>query len=46
LDGQGAWAAGALSGSQGVWVYQLSDDGLVLELTTKGTRSYRDGELN
>lgn len=46
LDGQGAWAAGALSVSPGVWVYQLSDDGLALELTAKGTKYYRDSELN
>ena len=46
LDGQGAWAAGALSVSPGVWVYQLSDGGLALELTAKGTKYYLDTELN
>ncbi len=46
LDGQGTWAAGAISVSPGVWVYQLSDDGLALELTAKGTKYYRDDALN
>jgi lipid-binding SYLF domain-containing protein len=46
LDGQGAWAAGALSVSPGIWLYQLSDDGLALELTAKGTKYYRDADLN
>jgi lipid-binding SYLF domain-containing protein len=46
LSGQGAWAAGAISVSPGVWVYQLTDDGLALELTAKGTKYYRDNELN
>jgi len=46
LDGQGAWAAGAISVSPGVWLYQLSDDGLALELTAKGTKYYRDDSLN
>jgi lipid-binding SYLF domain-containing protein len=46
LDGKGAWATGALSVSPGVWLYQLSDEGLALELTAKGTKYYRDGDLN
>lgn len=46
LHGKGAWAAGALSVSPGVWVYQLTGDGLALELTAKGTKYYRDNELN
>jgi lipid-binding SYLF domain-containing protein len=46
LDGKGAWAAGALAVSPGVWLYQLSDDGLALELTAKGTKYYRDADLN
>jgi lipid-binding SYLF domain-containing protein len=44
--GQGAWAAGAMSVSPGVWLYQLTDDGLALELTAKGTKYYHDDELN
>lgn len=44
---QGASAfAGAVSVTPGVWLYQLTDDGLALELTAKGTKYYRDDELN
>jgi lipid-binding SYLF domain-containing protein len=46
MSGQGAWAAGAMPISQGVWLYQLTDDGLALELTAKGTKYYKDDELN
>ena len=46
LGGQGAWAAGAMPISQGVWLYQLTDDGLALELTAKGTKYYKDDKLN
>ena len=46
LGGQGAWAAGALSVSPGVWLYQLAGDGLAVELTAKGTKYYRDDTLN
>ena len=38
--------AGAMSVTPGVWLYQLSDDGLALELTAKGTKYYKDDELN
>ena len=45
--GQGASAfAGAISVTPGVWVYQLTDDGLALELTAKGTKYYKDDTLN
>jgi lipid-binding SYLF domain-containing protein len=37
---------GALSVSPGVWLYQLSGDGLALELTAKGTKYYKDKDLN
>ena len=46
LGDQGAWAAGALSVSPGVWLYQLAGDGLAVELTAKGTKYYRDDTLN
>ena len=46
LGNQGAWAAGALSVSPGVWLYQLAGDGLAVELTAKGTKYYRDDTLN
>jgi len=47
MSGQGAEIfAGAMSVSPGVWLYQLTDDGLAAELTVKGTRYYVDSELN
>jgi lipid-binding SYLF domain-containing protein len=47
MSGKGADVfAGALSITPGVWLYQLSDDGLALELTAKGTKYYKDDELN
>jgi lipid-binding SYLF domain-containing protein len=45
-SGQGASFAGAMSIAPGVWLYQLTDDGLALELTAKGTKYYKDGDLN
>lgn len=45
-DKQGMAMAGALSVSPGVWLYQMSGDSLALELTAKGTKYYRDDELN
>lgn len=38
--------AGAIAVSPGVWLYQLTDDGLAAELTAKGTKYYKDGDLN
>ena len=47
VAGQGANVlTGAVSVMPGVWLYQLTDDGLALELTAKGTRYYRDADLN
>jgi hypothetical protein len=37
---------GAVSVAPGVWLYQLTDDGLALELAAKGTKYYRDDALN
>jgi lipid-binding SYLF domain-containing protein len=45
-SGEGAALAGAMSIKPGVWLYQLTDDGLALELTAKGTKYYRDDTLN
>lgn len=42
----GGGVAGAASVFPGVWVYQLTDNGIAAELTIKGTRYYRDRELN
>jgi lipid-binding SYLF domain-containing protein len=38
--------AGAMSVTPGVWLYQLSDEGLALDLTAKGTKYFRDDDLN
>lgn len=43
---EGEALAGAVSVSPGVWIYQLTDKGLALELTAKGTKYYKDDELN
>jgi lipid-binding SYLF domain-containing protein len=37
---------GAVSVAPGVWLYQLTDKGLALELTAKGTKYYKDDQLN
>jgi hypothetical protein len=47
VAGQGAEVlTGAISVMPGVWLYQLTDDGLALELTAKGTKFYKDADLN
>jgi lipid-binding SYLF domain-containing protein len=43
---QGGAYAGAVSVSPGVWLYQLTDEGLAAEITAKGTKYYKDGDLN
>ena len=43
---KGGSMAGAVSVSDGVWMYQLTDKGLALEITTKSTKYYKDGDLN
>jgi len=35
-----------VSVSPGVWMYQLTDKGLALELTGKGTKYFKDDDLN
>lgn len=45
-DDKGAALQGALPVSPGVWVYQLTDTGVALELTAKGTKYYKDDDLN
>ena len=37
---------GAMSVSTGVWLYQMTDTGLAAELTAKGTKYYKDDDLN
>jgi lipid-binding SYLF domain-containing protein len=43
---KGAAYQGAISVAPGVWIYQVTDKGLALELTAKGTKYYKDDELN
>jgi lipid-binding SYLF domain-containing protein len=43
---QGAGLQGALAVSPGVWPYQLTETGLALELTAKGTKYYKNDDLN
>ncbi len=45
-DDEGGALAGAVSVSPGVWVYQMTEDGLALELTMKGTKYMKDDKLN
>jgi lipid-binding SYLF domain-containing protein len=44
-DGGGS-LEGAASVSPGVWMYQLTDKGIALELTGKGTKYFKDDDLN
>lgn len=46
LQEQGAAVIGAVQVAPGVWLYQLSDSGLSLTLTVKGTKYYKDAGLN
>ena len=46
MSGEGEAFAGAMSIKSGVWLYQLTDDGLVAELTATGTKYYKDENLN
>jgi lipid-binding SYLF domain-containing protein len=43
---KGAAYQGAVAVAPGVWLYQLTDKGLALELTAKGTKYYKDSDLN
>ncbi len=42
----GASLEGAVSISPGVWLYQMTDHGLALDLTAKGTKYFLDDDLN
>jgi lipid-binding SYLF domain-containing protein len=37
---------GAISISPGVWLYQMTEQGLALELTAKGTKYYKNDDLD
>jgi lipid-binding SYLF domain-containing protein len=43
---QGGAMAGAASMSDGVWMYQLTEKGLAVEITAKSTKYYKDADLN
>jgi lipid-binding SYLF domain-containing protein len=43
---KGAAIQGAIPVAPGVWVYQLTETGVALELTAKGTKYYKDDDLN
>jgi lipid-binding SYLF domain-containing protein len=43
---KGGAMSGAVSVSDGVWMYQLTDNGLAVELSATGTKYYKDDDLN
>ena len=43
---KGGAMTGAASVAPGVWMYQLTDKGVALEITAKGTKYYKDDDLN
>jgi lipid-binding SYLF domain-containing protein len=43
---KGGSMAGATSVADGVWMYQMTDKGLAVEITAKGTKYYKDDDLN
>jgi lipid-binding SYLF domain-containing protein len=46
MEDEGGSLQGAMSVSPGVWMFQLTDAGLAAELTVKGTKYYKDDDLN
>jgi lipid-binding SYLF domain-containing protein len=43
---EGGAMAGAVAVSDGVWMYQLTDKGLALEISATGTKYYKNDDLN
>jgi hypothetical protein len=43
---EGGAMAGAVAVSDGVWMYQLTDKGLAVEISATGTEYYKDDDLN
>ena len=43
---EGGAMAGAVAVSDGVWMYQLTDKGLAVEISATGTKYYKDDDLN
>ena len=46
VSGQGVAIDGAVSVRPGVFLYQITDEGVALELTARGTKYFKDPELN
>lgn len=44
--GKGGAYQGAIQVAGGIWIYQMTESGLAVELTAKGTKYYRDNNLN
>jgi lipid-binding SYLF domain-containing protein len=42
----GAAYSGAVEVASGIWVYQITKNGLALQLTLQGTKYYKDDDLN
>ena len=38
--------SGAIEVDPGVWVYQITKNGVALQLTLQGTKYYKDDDLN
>ena len=45
-DNKGSAYQGAATVMPGVWMYQMTDQGLAAEITGKGTKYYKNDELN
>ena len=45
-ENKGGAYEGAANVASGVWMYQLTDNGLAAEITAKGTKYYKDSDLN
>jgi len=43
---KGAAFSGAVEVAPGVWVYQITKNGIALQLTLQGTKYYKDDDLN
>jgi lipid-binding SYLF domain-containing protein len=46
VDKSGGAYSGAVQVAPGVWVYQITKNGLALQLTLQGTKYYKDDKLN
>jgi hypothetical protein len=43
---EGGAYSGATNLGNGIWVYQITKEGLALQATLQGTKYYKDDELN